>query len=201
MRGVIAKKKSPLVRLYLLPPIAKFMIALLLFVLLDVAGFFYLHHESIQQTQRLNMQRSLLEKEITQQARHYGEMVYLSQDATRARQMYTAAIKQFPGSTEIDTLLASITKLGTAERLKFIHFKPGGTINNGYYASVEVNISVIGQFHHIGKFLSGVANLPNSVVAVNQFSLSHANDKDNLLTLNFTATLYHTLPNSLDINP
>jgi hypothetical protein len=41
--------------------------------------------------------------------------------------------------------------------------------------------------------------LSNSVVAVNNFSLTRLDGTDNLLSLQFTATLFHALPTSLDI--
>ncbi len=75
----------------------------------------------------------------------------------------------------------------------------GQALNNGYYAGIPVNISVIGKFHQLGNFLSGVANLPGTVVLVNPFAISRDAKGSNLLTLQFTATIYHTLPTSQEI--
>ncbi|OGT32904.1 MAG: hypothetical protein A3C44_05035 [Gammaproteobacteria bacterium RIFCSPHIGHO2_02_FULL_39_13] len=202
MRSVEPKKSSSLVKLYLLPPIAKMLIALFIFLFIATIGTLYLKYDAAQQLKQSKEKKAALESELTVRAKEYGELVYFSKDVVHAKQEYEDMIKSFPPGTKIEELLSGITKLGTADGLKFIYFKPGVTENHIYYASIAVDISVIGSFHQLGRFLSGIANLPNSVVAINQFSISHyeqAGVPKNLLLLTFTATLYHTLPTSLEI--
>lgn len=198
--NVVIKKPSFMVKVYLLAPIIKMLIALALFVFICASGIYILHQQSVNALANLNQKKTMLIKEVTQEAKSYGELVYLSKHAKTAKERYEAMVKQFPSQFKIGELLANITKLGTAEGLKFVYFKPLSPVDHVFYAEVPVDISVTGRFHQIGRFLSGVANLPNSVVAVNNFTLTRLNNSpENLLSLEFTATLYHALPTSLDI--
>lgn len=199
MRNVISRKRSPLVRLYLLPPIAKFLLALSVFLVICSAGFLVLRQQSLDTLSKTKARKERLEKEVAEQARTRGELLYYSKNTHVARQQYTTLLKQFPSESEVSNLLANITKLGIATGLKFISFKPQAEKNNGYYVTLPVDISVQGHFHSAAKFLSDIANLPGSVVIVNQFSMTHPDKKSSIITLNFMATLYHTLPTSAEV--
>ncbi|OGT44002.1 MAG: hypothetical protein A3F13_04560 [Gammaproteobacteria bacterium RIFCSPHIGHO2_12_FULL_40_19] len=197
--NIAIKKTSYMVKLYLLPPFIKIILALGLFIFICVIGITILHRQSVAELVSLKQRKVMLEKEVTREAKSYGDLVYLSKNAKEAKEQYQSLIKQFPPEFKIGELLADISKLGTEQGLKFIYFKPQQSVDHVYYAEVPVEISVVGQFHQIGRFLGGVANLPGSVVAVNHFTLTRLDGTENLLSLQFTATLYHTLPTSLDI--
>jgi type IV pilus assembly protein PilO len=196
---VVVKKPSLFLKLYLLSPFVKLLMALLLFIAISLAGSYALYQQSQTEKNRIAAKRTQLETEVTREARTYGELVYLSKNVEEAKIEYQSLIKKFPPESKMGDLLANITKLGTAEGLKFNYFKPQPTINNGYYAAVPVDVSVVGKFHQLAQFLSDIANLPDSVVAVNQLTLDQADQAQGTLTLQFTATLYHTLPNSMDL--
>lgn len=197
--SVVVKKTSSMVKIYLMPPFIKLLMALGLFIFICLSGGVILYRQSEAELLRINQKKTTLQKEVTQEARSYGELSFLSKNGKKAKEQYENLIKQFPPAFKVGDLLANITKLGTSEGLKFIYFRPLSAVNHVYYAEVPVEISVVGRFHQIGQFLSGIANLPGSVVAVNKFTLKRTDDKDSLLSLQFTATLYHSLPTSLDI--
>lgn len=200
--SVVVKKPSMMAKLYLMKPIVKLLMALGLCIFLCFSGSMVLYRQSLDDLSRIDEKKTELEKEVAQQAKSYGELGYLIKNSKNAKAYYASLINEFPPEFKIGDLLANITKIGTAEGLKFIYFKPGVAVDRMYYAEVPVDVSVVGSFHQIGAFLGGIANLSNSVVAVNKFSLTRADaEKGGLLTLDFTATLYHTLPTSLDVKP
>ena len=196
MSSVITTKRSSLTKLYLLPMIGKFLIALFLFLLICAGGIAFLYGESATQLTQIKVRRTQLEKEVMEDARSYSELSFFSKNTQFTKKQYGDMIQLFPPGSKVGDLLADITKLGTADGLKFIYFKPQAEVISTYYAIIPVEVSVVGQFHQIGNFLSGIASLPNAIVTVNQFSITRA---DNQLSLTFTASLYHALPNSLDI--
>jgi len=201
--SIVVKKPSALVKLYLLPPFLKMLLAVILFFIVCLIGFSFLQQQSVQEAAQMRMKKSVLESEVYQSARARGELKYISVNAVTNKQHYEALLKAFPPESKISDLLANISKIGTDDGLKFISFTPQTAVNHGYYAETPVAISVVGSFHQLGKFLSSIANLPESVVAVNQFSMTRANDAGiagDLLSLQFTATIYYILPNSADIN-
>lgn len=193
---VVTIKPSPIVKLYLLPPMAKLLLALLLCIFISFVGFLYLKQQSVQEAAQLSQKKSMLESDISKNAESYGEMIYISKNKIDAKKQYEDLLQTFPPESQIGDLLANITKLGTAKGIKFVYFKPKPSVTQEYYVETPVEISVIGKFHQLGEFLSEIANLPKSAAAVNQFSLVPNGD---LLTLEFTATLYSTLPTSADV--
>jgi type IV pilus assembly protein PilO len=199
MRNPIAKKESPLAKLYLMPRIFKMLFAFFIFFGLSIAGFMFLHMRSLVELREVSLKKVQLESEISQGITSKGQIVYLSKDTEIEKAEYEKTLKDFPPASKVNDLLADITKLGTSYGLKFLYFKPEAAVSREYYAGIPVNISVVGKFHQLGNFLSGIANLPGTVVVVNPFTISRDAKGSNLLTLQFTATIYHTLTTSSDI--
>ena len=197
---LVVKKPSILVKLYLLPPFIKLLLAVALFFIICILGFSFMKQQSTKEYATIKQKKEILEKEVVHGAQSYGQLSYLAKNTALIKQQYTDMIKKFPPESQIGDLLASITKLGTAEKLKFVSFTPMTAVTYGYYAGTPVQISVTGHFHQLARFLSGIANLPGSVVVVNPLSLTQTEQKEVLLSLQFTATLYYVLPTSTDLN-
>lgn len=201
--NIIVKKPSVMVKLYLLPPFLKMLLAVLLFFMICLSGFSFLQQQSVKEAAQMRARKTILESEVYQGAKSRGEIKYMSANATAAKERYETLLKAFPPESKISDLLANITKIGTDDGLKFVSFTPQAAVNQGYYAQTPVVISVVGTFHQLGNFLSSIANLPESVVAVNQFSMTRANETgapSDLLALQFTATIYSVFPNSADVS-
>src|SRR3990167_1295593 len=86
MRSVEPKKSSSLVKLYLLPPIAKMLIALFIFLFIATIGTLYLKYDAAQQLKQSKEKKAALESELTVRAKEYGELVYFSKDVVHAKQ-------------------------------------------------------------------------------------------------------------------
>jgi len=192
MRSIVVKKESPLKRLYMLPPFIKVLLALFLFLLIDIVGFIYIHHSSNTTFNKIDQQQKAVEKTAVDEAKKYAEITALSYRATNDAKLYHTLVKRFPPKSKVESLLENITKLGMTEGLKFVYFKPQQLVSRDFYVELPVDVAVLGQYHQIGKFLSGIANLPDSVVAVNHFFLSSTKTgPGELLTFQFTATIYY----------
>lgn len=201
MRNLIEKKKSPLTALYTQPPAVKLLSVFLLFLVILLVGILFLIRHAHAQSLQMAIQKAQLESEVTQQSKVYEELRYFSKNSVAAQKEYDALLQAFPSQTHIDDVLSDITKIGTQDAVKFISFKPQTDMTHDYYAAVPVDISVVGGFHPVAKFLSDIANLSGSVIVVNQFTMMHMDKQDDLLSLNFIATLYHTLPTSTEVTP
>lgn len=199
MRNTVTKKESPFAKLYFMPRIFKMLFAFFVFFALSIAGIIFLHMRSLVELREVSLKKVQLESEISQGITSKGQIVYLSKDTEVEKAEYEKTLKAFPPQSKVNDLLVDITKLGTSYGLKFLYFKPVAAINMGYYAGIPVNIAVVGQFHQLGNFLSGIANLPGTVVVVDPFTISRDAKGGNLLTLQFTATIYHTLATSSEI--
>lgn len=199
MRGVVVRERSPLLKLYLQPPLMKLFIALGLCVFVSLCGFLFLRHQYQQQITANQTRKQTLQTEVNTEAKNYGELKSLSKTVSTLKIDYETLIKKFPPEFKIDDLLSNITKMGQKNQLKFISFKPESPVSGGFYSSINVDIALIGYYHQISSFLSDIINFPEAVIVVNQFTLTHTEQKDGSLRLEFVATLYYRLPGSLEI--
>lgn len=192
MRNVVVKKDSPFTRLYLLPPLVKALLALFLLVFICVVGFIYMHQRATTSQKNIDQRQKAAEQAALAEVKKYMTLAVLSGQAETNKKQYDKLILQFPPQSKVESLLESITKLGTAEGLKFIYFKPQKTELHDFYAALPIDIAILGRYHQIAKFLSGIANLPHSVVAVNRFFLAGTKEGPHeMLTFQFTATIYY----------
>ena len=83
------------------------------------------------------------------------------------QQSFGDMLRQLPNKTEVAGLLVDISQTGLAAGLEFQLFKPGSEIPSEFYAELPIQISVIGNYHQFGEFISGVAALPRIVTSHN----------------------------------
>ncbi|MGB1799264.1 MAG: type 4a pilus biogenesis protein PilO [Gammaproteobacteria bacterium] len=91
----------------------------------------------------------------------------LKEQMKEMEQSFGDMVKQLPNKTEVAGLLIDISQTGLASGLEFKLFQPGGEAPKEFYAELPINISVVGNYHQIGEFVSGVAALPRIVTTHN----------------------------------
>lgn len=111
-------------------------------------------------------------------------------------------LKQLPDSTQIPSLLDSITMAGTSRGLNFELFQPTSIVNKHFYAEIPVKIKVVGTYAQLGQFTSAIAAMPR-IVTISDIHItrvarpSGSLDKKALapqqLTMSCTATTYRYL--------
>jgi len=80
---------------------------------------------------------------------------------------FGAMLRQLPNKTEVAELLVDISQTGLAAGLEFKLFKPENEVPKEFYAELPISISVKGDYHEFGAFISGVAALPRIVTVHN----------------------------------
>ena len=78
-------------------------------------------------------------------------------------QSFVDMLQQLPNRTEVADLLIDISQTGLSAGLEFKLFQPGGETPREFYAELPINISVVGDYHKFGRFISGIAALPRIV--------------------------------------
>ena len=115
-------------------------------------------------------------------------------------QSFGDMLKQLPSKTEVAGLLVDISQTGLAAGLEFQLFKPTGEVRSEFYAEQPIQITVLGEYHEFGEFISGIAALPRIVTAHN-ISIAGAEKKAvkkgkgevSVLTMKLTAKTYLAL--------
>ena len=60
-------------------------------------------------------------------------------------------------------MLVDVSQTGLASGLEIQKFKPSAEEKKGFYAELPITLEVVGSFHQMATFISGIAALPRIV--------------------------------------
>lgn len=83
------------------------------------------------------------------------------------KKTFNVMLRQLPNKTDIESLLVDLSQTSVASGLEVQFFKPETELPREFYAEYPIRISVTGQYHQFGKFISGLAALPRIVTLSN----------------------------------
>jgi len=98
---------------------------------------------------------------------------------TRLKEMeqsFGAMLRQLPDKTQMDSLLVDISQTGLGAGLEEKLFTPMPQVNRDFYAEVPIKLRLVGGFHAMGKFVSGIAALPR-IVTLHDIQIAPASGK------------------------
>ncbi len=120
------------------------------------------------------------------------------------KKTFNVMLRQLPNQTDIESLLVDLSQTSVASGLEVQFFKPESEIPREFYAEYPIKISVTGQYHQFGQFVSGLAALPRIVtlsnIDIEDLSESARNNNggddsnsNKKLKMDLTATTYRYL--------
>lgn len=83
---------------------------------------------------------------------------------------FGALLRQLPSDTEVPGLLEDITRTGLGSGLEFEEIKLQPEVAQQFYIELPINIKVIGGYHDLATFVSGVSSLPR-IVTLHDFEI------------------------------
>ena len=86
---------------------------------------------------------------------------------------FGALLRQLPEKTDVESLLVDVSQTGLASGLEVNKFKPSDEEKKGFYAELPITLEVIGSFHEMATFISGIAALPR-IVTISDMKLEPA---------------------------
>lgn len=103
---------------------------------------------------------------------------------------FGALLRQLPSDTEVPGLLEDITRTGLGSGLEFEQIKLLPEVAQQFYIELPIQISVVGAYHDLGTFVSGVASLPR-IVTLHDFDIKAAGTGNtSKLRMNIVAKTY-----------
>ena len=103
---------------------------------------------------------------------------------------FGALLRQLPSDTEVPGLLEDITRTGLGSGLEFEGIKLQPEVVQQFYVELPIQITVVGGYHDLATFVSGVASLPR-IVTLHDFDISAAEDGSvSKLRMNILAKTY-----------
>ena len=83
---------------------------------------------------------------------------------------FGALLRQLPSDTEVPGLLEDITRTGLGSGLEFEAIKLLPEVTQQFYIELPIQIQVVGNYHDVATFVTGVASLPR-IVTLHDFEL------------------------------
>ena len=164
---------------------------ILLFVLIQVAAYFFLWQYQAEQIEKGRQDVVKQKETFLEKKRLAVNLEAYKQQRAEIEQSFGALLKQLPNKSEMDALLIDINQAGLGRGLAFELFKPAEKENiTEFYAELPVNIKVTGNYHDLGAFASDVAKMPR-IVLLTELKLDPP--KDGVLAMEAVAKTYRYL--------
>jgi len=111
-------------------------------------------------------EQTLRAKFDSEQAKAANRSAYVEQ-LEEMKKTFNVMLRQLPNKTDIESLLVDLSQTSVASGLDVKYFKPETEVPKEFYAEYPIKISVTGQYHEFGQFISGLAALPRIVTLSN----------------------------------
>ena len=112
--------------------------------------------------QEQGKERVLRDEFVKKQEKVSGLDAYKAQ-LEEMRKSFGSMLRQLPSKTEVASLLNDISQTRVAASLEEELFKPEPEVPKDFYAEIPNRIIVLGTYHEMGAFVSGIAALPRIV--------------------------------------
>jgi type IV pilus assembly protein PilO len=162
---------------------------LLICALMWGAGYYFLLKDKKVELESLEQKEVELKKTFeTKQAKAVNLEAYKEQLA-EMKVMFASMLEQLPRKSEVPELLVDVTRTGLINGLEFELFQPQGERPIDFYAELPIQMTVTGNYHQFGQFVSGLASLPR-IVTVHDLKLGPLSEDTGKMTMNLTAKTY-----------
>lgn len=154
--------------------------------------FFYIQdlHDTLgQQVKREQELRSQFQTRSFQSAtleQHKELMERLEVD-------FESLVAQLPQKTQVPGLLDDIDEKGRVSGLDIVSVKLEPEIEGEFYVTLPIEIVVVGNYHNLGAFVSGIAGMAR-IVTLHDFEIKSGGGTGNL-TMSIRAQTYRSLDN------
>ncbi|MDY6978627.1 MAG: type 4a pilus biogenesis protein PilO [Pseudomonadota bacterium] len=154
------------------------------------AGYFLHIQNKLDQLDRVRAQENSLKSEFEKKQAKAANLDAYKKQMKEMEESFGTMLRQLPSKTEVDDLLIDISQTGLSSGIEFELFKPQSERQIEFYAELPIQISMLGNYHQFGRFVSGVAALPR-IVTLHDINLSSS--KGGQLKMDVTAKTYRYL--------
>jgi type IV pilus assembly protein PilO len=168
----------------------KFGAAVLVFVAVMTAGYFLSIVEQNSELERYRGQEARLMQDYEKKAFTAQNLEQYKKQMVDMEEMFGSLLSQLPRDTEVPGLLEDITHTGLGSGLEIDRIELGSVVEREFYAELPIRMTVRGDFHGFGSFVSGVAALPR-IVTLDDFSIKPVSQSANrFLEMSISAKTY-----------
>ncbi|MET1081205.1 MAG: type 4a pilus biogenesis protein PilO [Pseudomonas sp.] len=129
------------------------------------------HLKEIQvRLEQLKAEEQALKQQFTTKAFQAANLEAYKDQMKEMEISFGALLRQLPSDTEVPGLLEDITRTGLGSGLEFEEIKLLPEVTQQFYIELPIQIAVVGAYHDLGTFVSGVASLPR-IVTLHDFEI------------------------------
>lgn len=146
------------------PFIFRAITVVLIFILVSVGGtYYFVWRDKIPKLEQVQRQEQDLRATFESRQRLAANLDAYKAQLAEVEQTFGAMLRQLPGETEVPSLLVDISQTGLAAGLEERLFQPMNEVNREAYSELPIRMQVVGTYHELGTFVSGVVALPRIV--------------------------------------
>lgn len=170
----------------------------LIFVLVSVGGtYYFVWRNKIPELEKVQRQEQDLRATFQDRQRLAANLDAYRDQLAEVERTFGAMLRQLPGETEVPSLLVDISQTGLAAGLEERLFQPMSEVNREAYSELPIRMQLVGTFHELGEFVSGVVALPR-IVTLHDIRLRREQQRGdegsgNRLVMDVTAKTYRYL--------
>lgn len=153
------------------------------------AGYYFLLKDKKVELESLEQKEVELKKTFEAKQAKAANLEAYKEQLAEMKVMFASMLEQLPKKSEVPELLVDVTRTGLINGLEFELFQPQGERPIDFYAELPIQMTVTGNYHQFGEFISGLALLPR-IVTVHDLKLGALNDNTGKMTMNLTAKTY-----------
>lgn len=136
----------------------------ILFLAVAVGGtYYFVWRDKIPQLQRVEQEEKDLRATFESKQKLAANFDAYKAQLEEVERTFGAMLRQLPGETEVPSLLVDISQTGLAAGLEERLFQPLSESTQAAYAELPIRMQLVGSYHELGDFVSGVAALPRIV--------------------------------------
>lgn len=152
------------------PAAVKFIAGALLLIAVVAFGYNF-HLKDLQaQLDGKRAEEAILKEQFSSKAFQAANLDAYKDQMQEMEVSFGALLKQLPSDTEVPGLLEDITRTGLGSGLEFEEIKLLPEAAQQFYIELPIQITVVGSYHDLATFVSGVASLPR-IVTLHDFNL------------------------------
>ncbi|HQU80261.1 MAG TPA: type 4a pilus biogenesis protein PilO [Azonexus sp.] len=172
------------------PLIPKLTMLFGLFVLLLVAGWWFLWSDQLAELEGKQKEEETLKQQYLDKKKQAVNLDLYIEQLAEIDRSFGALLKQLPNKSEIEALLIEVNQAGLGRGLQFDLFRPGAEQVKDFYAELPIAVQIVGGYHDFGAFAADIAKLPR-IVTLNNISIVPG--KDGVLALDATTKTFRYL--------
>lgn len=172
------------------PAAVKVVAAILLMVLVLGGGYYFYLSDLQVSLEQQRVQEETLKQQFSSKAFQAANLEAYKAQMVEMEASFGALLRQLPSDTEVPGLLEDITRTGLGSGLEFEEIKLLPEVIQQFYIELPIQIKVIGSYHDLATFVSGVSSLPR-IVTLHDFEIApESKDSSSKLRMNILAKTY-----------